>query len=105
MPLVAAHGVVTHLRRLRQRALVVALEEAIEPAEGDRVVVEPCIPQVALPDDGVLLSPLIAAMGNRRDDGVLLIGDLRAGGLAHVVVRGQIGRNTVVVPGHHPKAG
>src|SRR4030095_13778846 len=42
-------------------------------------------------------------MQRRRDDRVLLVGDRRRRGLAHMIVGGQIWTNRDIVPGHKPK--
>src|ERR1039458_8571141 len=47
---------------------------------------------------------LVAAMQRGSDHGVLLIGDLRTGGLADMVISGQVGTHGDVVPGHEPEA-
>ena len=77
----------------------------IEPAEGEGVVVETRVAEIALADDGVLGRALVTAVRDGRDDGVLFVGDFRAGGGANEVISGEIGRDADVIPGHHPKAG
>ena len=105
LPLVEAHGVVLHLGCLVEQGAGLVFEIAIEPGEGEGVVVEARVAEVALADDGVFRGALVSAMTGGRDDGVLLIGDGGAGGRANVVVCGQVGRGADVVPGHHPEAG
>src|SRR5579863_2211745 len=79
LPLVAAHGVIADLRSFGENPVVLAFEEVVKPSVTKRVVVEACVAHVAFADNGVLGSAFVTAMGNRRDDRVLLGGCRGAG--------------------------
>ena len=78
LPLVQPHGEVADLGRLLQNVVVLALQEMVEPAVSQRVVIQPRVAHVALADHGVFRGALVAAMQRRRDHRVLLVARSRA---------------------------
>ena len=105
LPLVAAHRVIGHPGLLLDAAVGVALQELVEEAVDDVVVVEARVAHVALADDGVLGGAREGAMRDRRDDRPLLIAHRRLRGAAHVIEHLEVRADRHVVPRHEPQAG
>ncbi len=105
LPLVRAHREVGDLRQRIQPRRLFALEEAIEEAVHDFVVVEPRVAHAPLADDRVGRGAGVRAVRDRRDDRPLLVGDGRRRRLPHVVVEREVRPDRHVVPRHEPEAG
>ena len=84
-----------------EEVVVLALEEVVEPAVGERRIVPAGISFVPLADDGVLGGTCISAVQRRRDHEVLLFRDVGRCRLADVVEQRDVGADRDVVPAHH----
>src|ERR1051325_3432608 len=92
-PLVQTHRVITHVRHLLEQPVVLAFEKVIEPRVRQLVVVQTRIADTALADDRVFSRAFVTTVQYWRDDGILLIRNLRRRRLANVIERGEVWTN------------